>query len=351
METPSTWDRLTREHSPLADASWVRCFEDAFGGRAELRCVVRDGRLVAGVPLVRTAGLVRAWISQDNEHTPYLPIAGDLDVAGARDLLGDLLDDSECLFLRRLHVGSQACTSLREAARDLGLPVAFIQSDAGDARIDLQQHKLPRNFARDLPRKLRGLEQRGPLEFGVLTEPGPELGEALRASYHLETLGWKGTDGSPIARDPQTLQFYTELAQAMAARGRFALYTMTLAGRLIAFEYSLRGGGHIEMLKLSFDPDLARYSPGQVLRLKLLEREAALGEIRYYHLGRPSPWKLRWATEVAPLCTLRVYGDTVRARGAYVMGPALRAQLKRSAVVRRVVQRIAGRRDAAPLHR
>lgn len=337
------WNAATRTQSPLADAAWINAFVEAFGDRATIH-VLRDGdRTVAAIPTVRGTGrLARAWISLDNEHHPYWLISGALDVASAERLLAGMLDGVEYVFLRRLPMRDPNTLALLEAAGRLKVPTTQIESEAGDARMVLDgpwsefRARLPKNFQRDLPRKQRQLEKHGRLVLGEHTAPGAELDAALAGSFDVETRGWKGSEGSPIARDPKTLRFYGELARRLAAAERFALYTLSLDDKIIAFEYCLRGGGHSEMLKLSFDPAFEKQSPGQVLRMMMLERELARGDVRYYHLGRPSEWKLRWATEVAPLCTLRIYAGTPRGRAAHLFGPVLRARLKASPMVQKL---------------
>jgi len=340
------WHALTQAQSPLADAEWIEAFAAAFTTDMTVHTVERDGQLVAGLATARSEGAARAWTSLDNEHNPYWLVAGQPDVASAEQLLTEILADAEYLFLRRLPTESAACGAFVAAAQRMGLPMVLIPSEAGDARMvldgpwDAFRARLPKNFQRDLPRKQRQLEKQGKLELEILDTPGPALGAALDICYEVETLGWKGSDGSPIKSDPQTLRFYTELAQSLAARGRFALYLLRLDGKIIAFEYSPRGGGHIEMLKLSFDPAFDKQSPGQVLRMMLLRHELERGDIRYYHLGRASEWKLRWATETAPLCTLRIYGKTLRARAAYLTGPVLRKRLKASPLANKARERL-----------
>lgn len=332
------WSALTRGQSPLADAAWIESFADAFAPRAVVvHELYRGDTLVAAVPVMTSGKLARACTSLDNEHHPYWIVSGTLDDAAADALLEQLLAGADYVFLRRLPVESAACTALRAAAARRSLPVAFIETaGSGDARMRLAgtwdelRGTLPKNFQRDLPRKRRQLEKLGALSYRVIAEPGAALAAALAACFDVETRGWKGASGSPIARDPQTLAFYSQLAQRLAATGRFALYLLHLDDKLVAYEYSLRGGGHIEMLKLSFDPAFEKQSPGQVLRMILLEDELARGEVRYYHLGRPSEWKLRWAHEVAPLCTLRIYADTWRGRAAHLAGPVLAARVKSS---------------------
>ena len=72
--------------------------------------------------------------------------------------------------------------------------------------------------------------------------------------------------------------------------------------------FTYPAGRRIDMLKISYSPDLARYSPANVLRLLILKTEIERGSITIYHMGRSSEWKLRWANRVEPLVRL---GDVV----------------------------------------
>lgn len=342
------WNTLTRSQTPLADAEWVRSFSEAFGEsmfKPTIHLLHRDGELVAAVPLVRRTGLAPAWTSFENEHHPYWEIAGQLDAATAEQLLGHLVAD-RYLFLRRIHMNSANCAAILDAAQRMGLQVSLIESEMGDARVavrgtwDAFRKTLPREYRENLPRSRRQLERAGKLELVSITRPGPELDAALVACFALETRGWKGETGHPILTDRRTLAFYSDVARSLAANERFELFLLRHDDKVIAFEYCLRGGGHVELLKESYDPDYSSRGPSHLLRLMVLEELFRRGVPVSYHMGRATvagdpreEWKLRWATEVAPLCTLRIYGKSLRARVAYAAGPVLRARLKQSPLV------------------
>lgn len=323
--------------SPLADRAWLCAWAEAFGvpTSAAVHALVDGDQLLAALALRREGRVVRVWGSLENEHWPYWVFPWPApDPASASRLLDQLLADADYLFLRRLHLEGPACRALLGAAEQRGLPHSVIRHPQSDAVIELGprwadlEARLSKNLVRDTPRKRRRLARMGRLELAILDQPGPTLGQALEECFDLEARGWKGESGSPIRSRPETLRFYREVAQRFAAAGRFVLYLLKLDGRLVAFEYCLRGGGHLEMLKLSFDPALSKNSPGNVLRMMLLEKEVAAGRTHTYHLGRVSPWKLRWATRVSPVGTLRIYAHSLRGRATYLLGPALRARAK-----------------------
>lgn len=343
------WNRLVHsgELNPWNDAIWMECYWGAFGKQDSdlvVHALFDSDRLVAVVPLLRRGGLLSSWSHAGNAHSAYWVIAWQdprVEVAGR--ILDHLLSSTALLDVRPTHSNGPAARALVAAARERRLPVA-VEDYTGDVIIDVPgswdrcRELLSHNLRNATARKRRGLERLGQVEFDVV-RGGETLDSVLQECYGVETLGWKALRGSPIVARPETTRFYTDLAHASAKAGRLAIYTLRVDGKLVAFEYCLRGQGTIEMLKLSYDPSLSSHSPGNVLRFLLLEREATEGSITTYHMGRPadaSGWKLRWATRVEPLARLRVYGPGWKTAIAYHSGPNLRATLKSSPRMRRL---------------
>jgi CelD/BcsL family acetyltransferase involved in cellulose biosynthesis len=341
------WNELAHAGSlsPVADALWMKCFWRAFAGRDETLAVHalydRD-KLVALLPLRPQKSFARAWQSITNDHSPYWMFAFERDhpeVAG--EIIRHLLHGADAIDLGPIHRKGPIYAMLTDAARELGLRT--ITKDEGvDMFIDVStpdalKASLSSNIRGDTGRKKRRLESLGELRFETLTS-GPALRSTLEACFTLEAKSWKREAGSAVLIDPKAQLFYPELASEMAKHGRFALYLLYLGGRLIAYEFSLRAQGKIDMLKPSFEPDLAQYSPGNVLRLMLLESEAEKGEINSYHLGGAQPYKHRWARQVDELCRLHILAPGIRPGLAYDLGPRTLKALKSNATLRRLVK-------------
>jgi CelD/BcsL family acetyltransferase involved in cellulose biosynthesis len=353
---PADLDRLAPEWNALArargaslfsDATWIRAFRDAFLAReaVTLHLLSREGALAAVLPLRRAGRALPTWSVLANSHTPGPPVVLDDSLPETcGHVLEHLLRSASVLDFGRVPSRGALCERLTAAARSAGLRVAVKPTD-GEAIIDLRspwgelRRTLSRSLRKNTERAERKLAAMGQLAFDVVGGP-PALDAVLEECFDLETLGWKGERGSPIRSSTSVLRFYTELARSAAAAGRFALYTLRLDGRLIAFEYCLRAQGQIALLKISFDPAVARQSPGHVLRFKILQREAEKGEIATYSMGAESQWKLHWATRVEPVVKLRVYGRSVLGQLAYAAGPGTRTVLGRSDTLRRIARRI-----------
>ena len=344
-ECSTVWNKLahTEPSPPTADATWMRCFWDAFGRTDNglvLHSLYRGDTLAAVLPLERTGRMVRTWSSVTNAHTPFSAFAmnGSIpEVAG--HAVEHLLESAGRIDIEKLHVHGAFGGALVEAARSRGHAVEQSERD-GDALVELFgpwedfRRSLSKNLERGTARKLRQLERMGSLEYGAVTSQA-ELEPILQECFKLEAKGWKGVRGSPMRSRSDTYRFYMSLARASAAAGRFALYYLRHNGALLAFEYCLRAQRRIDMLKLSYDPDWSKQSPGNVLRYLIFREEIDKGQISTYHMGPPSEWKLHWATRVDPLVRLRIYGRSARSRLSYYSGPQLHNFLKRSSLLRR----------------
>ena len=344
------WNTLAHAGSlsPTADAIWARCHWRAFGRPNERRLVVHAlydrRRLLAVLPLCRAGTVLRAWSPCINtKHTPYWMFALDEDrpdAAGA--ILEHLLADADVIDLKRLRAEGPLCAALSAVAK-AGHLAAWADPCGGDAVIDIirpwdrLRRRLHPKVVANTTRRLRNLQRRGRLAFELVAGE-PPLARVLQECLALEAAGWKGRNGSPIVARAGTLRFYTELAFEESRAGRLALYTLRADGKLIAFDYCIRAQGKLNVLKESYHPGWSRFSPGNVLRYLLLEREARRGEVASFRLGVPLQWKGAWATRVEPLVRLRLYRRSALGLLGYHAGPAFRAALKRVPALRRAVR-------------
>lgn len=326
----AAWGRLAAQ-SFLAAPGWALPFNRAFAPEAEtwVHLLRFEDRLVAALPL-SLHGWIRHWSNPINEHVPYQPLALDPDVPGAaREVVDHLLSSAEVFELSVVQLHARATQLLLDAAASKGALMLLRPLALGDSALSLEGgfeavlSRLPRGLQRDFRQGSRRLSESGRLTFERI-DGGPDLFACFEECLNLEAAGWKGHQGDPIKADLRTDRFYRSVTDEASRAGALALYLLRLDGRLIAFEYCLRHGGRIDLLKISYDPAFAHRSPGTVLRGHILRAECERGDIHSYHLGRPSEWKLRWTKAVEPLVALRVYSDRFSARMVYLTDAALR---------------------------
>ncbi len=197
-----------------------------------------------------------AWQVLLSGMAPHFP--------GARAFVADgLVKDSP------LHRG------LLNAAAVLGLPVAVeertvramlatdLDADAyWDASVRAKKRK-------ELRRQWARLGEAGALTVdhgeGV-SDPAQWITEFLT----LEASGWKGTNASALASNPDTRAFFTEAMTAGWAQGKVLLTALRIDGRAIAMLITLVSGNAGFSFKTAFDEDFARFSPGVLLQRESL---------------------------------------------------------------------------------
>jgi hypothetical protein len=112
----------------------------------------------------------------------------------------------------------------------------------------------------------RRLAEAGTLRYAVL-EPNDEPEHWIAAFLELEARGWKGRQGTALARQEADRCFFHSLACEAHRRGRLQMLALLLDDRPIALKCNLLAGEGGYAFKIAFDEAFARYSPGVLLEL------------------------------------------------------------------------------------
>jgi CelD/BcsL family acetyltransferase involved in cellulose biosynthesis len=298
------WDGLAeRMHAiPFQRPGWVYGWWKAFGrGRLDLLTVRNAQRLVGILPLVRRGGLVR---SPANYHTPlYGPVVED-ERAGALLAKTLLSLNARRMDLGFLGVDDSLLALSHSAAAARGHRVLIrTLMNSPYLTVDGDWHSYERQLGKgrrgDLRRCWRRLNEAGGVSVEVAT--GEErLDQLLEEGFQVEASGWKGEHRTAIHSNPQTRQFYTDVARWAATRGWLRLAFLRLDGRAIAFDYSLEQGAVHYLIKTGFDTEYRSLGPGMLMRHRMLARAFRLRLASYEFLGDVEPWKSAWTDTVRP---------------------------------------------------
>jgi CelD/BcsL family acetyltransferase involved in cellulose biosynthesis len=310
------------------------------------------GEVKAVVPLLARGRLIRVLQPPFNSHTPVWDMACVESPTRVLDgLLHHLGLFADRVVFPSVVAGEPLHEGLVEAAARGGARVAE-HADASEAYIDMtlgweaysagRDKKTVQNYAR----KERQLSRLGRLECREIASD-PHLEDILKECYALEHASWKGRLGSAIADRPETACFYTQMPLAASRAGALSLRTLRLDGRLIAFDLSLRQRTDQFSLKISYAPQFAKYSPGQVL-LHMMIRELQGGGLKRLRLGPPSASKAIWTELMRPLVVMEITPARARARVLHWLGPGLRRRLRHVPLAGSLVASI---REAQARHR
>lgn len=359
------WDRLVlaaERPSPFLLHDWVTAWWRHFGAGATLAVVTatRDSTLVGLAPMFirRHHGLLVCRLLGGHESAlGDLLVAGDDDGSIARALLDrlaqlrfdylDVFGSPDGGVLPRLGAEGELTVLRRVDAPVLRMPAGW------EAAYASRTGPKKRNLHR---RRLRQLAELGALSWTTARTPDEVVGE-LEHAFEIHARRWQGRpDGSTFGL-ASGHGFHREAARALAAQGAVRILTLRIDGRPVAFHYWFVLGTTMYVHRLAFDPELARFSPGQVTLLQALAEASSEGVRRVEFLGGDERYKVELADDFEPLHQIIGLPRGVVARPAVQMLVFMittRMRLKRNpqlhhlyleglASVRRVVGRFARR--------
>lgn len=301
------WDELAVRvrASPFDRPGWFASWLDAFDGEGfEAIVLRRDGRLAAVLPVLAEGGLVRG---PSNWHTPgFEPVAED---AAARLATLAALREKRPRRVDFSFLDEAVAAEMRAAWAPAPAHQRIVhESPYVDTRREWEPYwqGLSKNLRSSVRRRRKGLDKEGVVEIEVFAG-GEGLAGLLGECFKLEAGGWKGERGTAIESNPDTLRFYTELAEWAAGAGLLRLSLLRLDGRVIAFNYSLEDERRHYLLKLGHEVALGDLSPGVVLTAAMVERAFQTDLESYEFLGDPDRYKLQWATGSRRLVRLQLF--------------------------------------------
>jgi len=161
-------------------------------------------------------------------------------------------------------------------------------------------------------RRRRQLAALGPVDFTV-ARTGDELGVALEEAFRLHAARWRDRpEASGFATAPGR-RFHRAALRALAPADVARIALLRVGGRAVACNYFFVLDDRMYFHELAFDPELARWSPGQITTLDTLAYAAAEGATRVEFLGGAERYKLELADRFEPL--YQGLGLTSSARG------------------------------------
>lgn len=224
--------RVTRARWGLRLAlGWMHPF--GIFGVPLLDAVEPDRALAALFEGLRGFGLRRAMLTHVPTDGPF----------------ADLFSDwAGCVGARRTPYWAHARAFLDLTAKDAAARAGYLGHLSARRRRRLRQSR-------------ERLEAEAPLVFETVCEPAAIPG-ALDDFIALEGGGWKGQAGTALARRPAEAAFITAAVTAFARGGRLRIDRLRRNGRSLAASLTFTTRGRAWCLKIAFDEDVARDSPG-----------------------------------------------------------------------------------------
>ncbi len=295
---------------------WQKAWWDSFERTGlMLLAVEHDGELIAIAPFFAEEGMVYLVGSGGSDYLDFIGDVGapevlDALVAYAREKVSDFIG------FRFYHVSDRSPTAelLRAAAlrlnlgfRDEGLqsaPATQLSVDSLADRALVQKKSLLRHEAH--------FRRSGSLQVSHFSS-AHDIEPQLDAFFQQHIDRWSVTPHPSLFHDVRQRRFYHAVTKEATSAGWLRFTRLQAEDHPIAFHFGFAYNGVFMWYKPTFDIELARHSPGEVLLRQLLLRAMEEGAHTFdFGLG-DEPFKQRFATQA----------QTVRNLGLYPVGAPL----------------------------
>ena len=329
-ELAEPWDQLADlEGTPFSTHAWFSAWDDAFSGdRLSTPTVWQGETLLAAMPMSATRRGLAAMANA--AHSPFIrPLARD---PGALEPLEDLLFSGPARSVSFSCLPEVDAEHLADAARKHGrlvhveaeLTSPIVETD-GD--FDSWRALSEPRWHSPLERYRRKMNRDHEASFELLRSPRA-LDAQFERGLELERAGWKGRAGTAVLSKPDTTRFYRAVAGAFATRGELNLSSISLDGRMVAFDLSLLHRNRLYLLKTAHDESMRRLAPGMVLRLAVIERCFESGIEAHELLGGSEDYKLKFSTAARRHVGMRCYRRLPGPMARYGYEQAVRPRLR-----------------------
>lgn len=168
-----------------------------------------------------------------------------------------------------------------------------------------------RSTRESLRRKTRNILEKTNGRAEIICGINNDLDSKLNKCWQISRKTWKQKIGSSIAYDNSRMKFYEEIA--CSPNGWIVLAILYLRNEPIAFEYNLLYKGTLYNLKLGYDEDYSKLSPGVVLRLKMLEWAFSDERVKNFDfMGNAAEYKLMFSTHQLTHNNITIYSRSMR---------------------------------------
>jgi CelD/BcsL family acetyltransferase involved in cellulose biosynthesis len=255
------------------------------------------------------------------------------DAASLAALAGRLRERRRPFVFERLFAASPTVSALENAVGAAGWlivrPQAATPWIALDESWSAPEQKLSSRRRSDFRRAGRQAEQAGTVRT-VLHSPDPnEVDHLLDLAFEIERRSWKGASGTALA-DGLVGEFYRRYARSAARVGQFRIELLYIGDQPAAMQLAVVQQNRYWVLKVGYDPQFQRASPGILLMVEAIKGAVAEGLTTYELLGTVEPWIQVW-TELERACvSLRYYPNNWRG-GMAIAGDVLGQARKRFA--------------------
>jgi CelD/BcsL family acetyltransferase involved in cellulose biosynthesis len=155
---------------------------------------------------------------------------------------------------------------------------------------------LGKNLRANVPRRRRQLEKAFRAELGCVEDPA-ELAQAMEDLFALHNRRWRKRGAMGAFSGKRVQAFHHEVARRFLARGWLRLHRLRLDGQTRGAFYCFHLAGRTYYYLSGFDPEIGKFSPGNVLMGEVIKRAILDGDRELDLLRGDEMYKYAWKAE------------------------------------------------------
>jgi len=335
----SGWDTLAGQAgSPLLGVDWFLACAETLCAESDLRVVVVRSndriRAVAPLVVVRRDGV--EWLELLGVSALYEPSGFLYD---GLDSLHHLVKKVVCFrmpaVLARISAESPIEAKFRELSRYRGVILSRRTASAAyvctKGSWETYFHSISGQRRYDYQRKRKRTERGGPVTVRIERPQGRDgLSVMLEKVFRVEGAGWKARSGSALLSNERVRKFIARYSEMACDRGALLLCFLEVEGTPIAAILGIQHAQRLWVLKIGYDEEWARCSPGIQITMETIRHAFEQGLEAYEFLGSEEPWQAMWPRRRHALMSLALYPVSIKGLRA-ISGDLQRVTLKRVA--------------------
>ncbi len=140
--------------------------------------------------------------------------------------------------------------------------------------------------------------EHGEIQTEFVTPRPANVPQHLSRLLAIEGSGWKQRSGTALVNDSMTANFVRHMAERFAKKGMLVFAFLKMGGRDAACRLILRQQSGWFEIKIGFNEEFARFSPGALLMHETLREASKTGIKTYDFLGLYEDWQDQWPHSV-----------------------------------------------------
>lgn len=240
----------------------------AVNPKAQVLTVVKADELLLALPVQSAGSFDRTTSSAFtccnlplvSRVMPQQAVAAFINNLTRPLLIKDL--PTEGAFMRQL-TQAQGIVQVMHNWQRAALRVQGTYEAWADQNFDTKRRK-------EFKRLRKRLAEKGDLRLETLNHSS-DFNGFVEEYIELEARGWKGNRGTALKSKNTQSETFRNICQALHSSGRLRFWLLRLDGKAIAALYGVVFGTQAQIIKITYDEDFAKYSPGVQIVLDATE--------------------------------------------------------------------------------